>query len=300
MINIKHLKAFIAVASELHFTRAAQRVFLTQPALSLLIQQLEQDIGIQLIRRHTRQVELSDAGKEFKLTAEKLVADFEQAIYDVKTYQSIRRGKLSIAALPSVCSFLLPPVLKKFNQAYPDIRLQVSDCAGQEIVDALHDKQIDFGISYSQSDKNLEASILLKDALMIVCDHQHEFAKRASVSWAELANQPLVVMDQGTTIRTLIDSSALALDMKLDFILQPRMMTAALAYVAAGIGVTILPSTGVSKNLPDNLVVVPLKSPVVERGIAILTRRDSTLSPAAKVFKEYLQQHAQELAQALS
>ena len=71
MINIKHLKAFIAVASELHFTRAAEKVFLTQPALSSLIQQLEQDVGIQLVRRHTRQVELSDAGKDFKVTAEK-------------------------------------------------------------------------------------------------------------------------------------------------------------------------------------------------------------------------------------
>ena len=77
MVNIKHLKAFIALATELHFTRAAERVCLTQPALSSLIQQLEQDFGIQLVRRHTRQVELTPAGEEFRDTAEKLVADFE-------------------------------------------------------------------------------------------------------------------------------------------------------------------------------------------------------------------------------
>ena len=86
MINIKHLKAYIAVASELHFTRAADKICLTQPALSSLIQQLEQDLGVSLISRHTRQVELTEAGSEFKATAEKLVADFEQAIYDVITY----------------------------------------------------------------------------------------------------------------------------------------------------------------------------------------------------------------------
>jgi LysR family carnitine catabolism transcriptional activator len=292
MINIKHLKAFIAVASELHFTRAAEKVFLTQPALSSLIQQLEQDVGIQLVRRHTRQVELSDAGKDFKVTAEKLVADFEQAIYDVKSYQSIRRGKVTVAALPSVCIFLLPPVLKKFSQDYPDINLQVTDCAGQEILAALNDKHIDFGISYSQADKNLEATTLLKDALVIVCDQNHIFAQRKEVRWSELANEPLVVMEKGTTIRTLIDSNAVSQDMKLDFILEPKLMPTAIAYVEAGLGVTILPSTGVGKNLPESLKVVPLISPKIERGIAILRRREIPLSPAAKAFKEYLHQYA--------
>ena len=293
MVNIKHLKAFLALAAELHFTRAAQKVFLTQPALSSLIQQLEQEFGIQLVRRHTRQVELTEAGEEFRITAEKLVSDFEQAIYDVKTYKSIRRGKLSIAALPSVCSYLLPAVLGQFNQQYPDIRLQVSDCSGQEILDALNDKRIDFAISYSQSDKDLEATPLLNDALVLVCHQRHRFVGRKHINWHELVDERLIAMEKGTTIRTLIDSIALSKDMKLDIILQPRLMPTALAYAEAGLGVTILPSSGVSRNLPEELRVIALHSPKVERGIAILRRRDIGLSPAAKIFKQYLQQAIQ-------
>lgn len=291
MINIKHLKAYIAVASELHFTRAADKICLTQPALSSLIQQLEHELGVSLISRHTRQVELTEAGKEFKLTAEKLVTDFEQALYDVRTYKSMRRGRLSIAALPSVCSSILPSVLAKFNSEYPDIKINIMDCTGQEILDALNDKRVDFAISYTQSDKELEAMPLMKDALMVVCHRKHAFAAQKEVSWLQLVDERVIAMEKGTTIRTLIDSNALAKDIKLDIILEPRMMPTALAYTEAGIGISILPSSGVSQNLSRDLLMLPLVEPRIERGIAILRRRDRAITPAAKIFQQYLQQH---------
>lgn len=291
MINIKHLKAYIAVASELHFTRAADKICLTQPALSSLIQQLEHELGVSLISRHTRQVELTEAGKEFKLTAEKLVTDFEQALYDVRTYKSMRRGRLSIAALPSVCSSILPSVLAKFNSEYPDIKINIMDCTGQEILDALNDKRVDFAISYTQSDKELEAMPLMKDALMVVCHRKHVFAAQKEVSWLQLVDERVIAMEKGTTIRTLIDSNALAKDIKLDIILEPRMMPTALAYTEAGIGISILPSSGVSQNLSRDLLMLPLVEPRIERGIAILRRRDRAITPAAKIFQQYLQQH---------
>ena len=288
MINIKHLKAFIAVASELHFTRAAEKVCLTQPALSSLIQQMEQDFGIQLVRRHTRQVELTQAGEEFRETAEKLVADFEQALYDVKTYKSVRRGRLDVAAVPSVCASLLPPILKKFSTHYPDIRLNIVDCAGQEILDALYEKRIDFGITYTQTDKELEATPLIEDALVIICRADHPYASKPQVRWSNLADQALIAMNKGTTIRTLIDSVAISKDMKLDIILEPRLMTTALSYAEAGLGVAILPSSGVPQNLSANLCQVPLTAPVIERGISLLRNRNVTISPAGKILKQYL------------
>lgn len=288
MVNIKHMKAFIAVASELHFTRAAEKVCLTQPALSSLIQQLEQDFGIQLVRRHTRQVELTEAGENFRATAEKLVADFEQAIYDVKTYKSIRRGRVSIAAVPSVCQYFLPDVLKRFNDSYPDIQLQVVDSAGQDILDALKDKRIDFGISYTQTNKELEAQALFKDALVVVCGRQHPLAKRAEITWEDLIDEKLIAMDKGTTIRTLIDGIALSKNMKLDIVLEPRLMPTAIAYAEAGVGVTILPSLGIEKSLPSTLIARPLHDPGITREISVIKRRSSTLSPAAKTLYSFI------------
>lgn len=288
MINIKHLKAFIAVAAELHFTKAAEKVCLTQPALSSLIQQLEQDFGVQLVRRHTRQVELTEAGNNFRATAEKLVADFEQAIYDVKTYKSIRRGRVSIAAMPSLCCYFLPAVLKKFGDQYPDIQLNVIDCAGQDILDALKEKRIDFGLSYTQTSRELEATPLMEDSLVLVCKKDHPFVNKATLTWQDLANEKLIAMDKGTTIRTLIDSTALLKNMKLDIVLEPRLMPTALSYAEAGIGVTILPSMGVDNILPESLRALPLVNPSIRREISLLRRRENKLSPAARTLQEFI------------
>lgn len=297
MINIKHLKAFIAVAAELHFTRAAEKVCLTQPALSSLIQQLEQDFGVQLVRRHTRQVELTEAGINFRATAEKLVGDFEQAIYDVKTYKSIRRGRVSIAAVPSVCSYFLPNILKRFSDQYPDIKLNVIDGAGQDILDALNDKRIDFGLTYTQTNRELEATRLMEDSLVVVCQKNHHFATLSALTWQDLADEKLIAMDKGTTIRTLIDGMALSKNMKLDIVLEPRLMPTAIAYAEAGIGITILPSLGVINSLPNSLVSIPLTEPSIRREISLLRNRDFTLSPAAKTLKEFVLNSAQGINQ---
>ena len=289
MINIKHLKAFLAVSSELHFTRAAELVFITQPALSALIQQLELDLGVQLVRRHTRQVELTAAGIEFTETAQKLVHDFEQAIHDIQTYKSIKRGRLNIAALPSVCSWLLPPILKQFKLNHPDIRLNVVDIPGQEIIDALKQRHIDFGLSYTQMNKDIEATKIMQDTLVVVCHCENHLANKKNITWRELADEPMIAMNQGTTIRTLIDSTALSKDMKLDIILEPKLMPTALAYVEAGIGVSILPSSGVSKELSPKLRCIPLSAPAIKREISLLRLKDSALSPAANSFKNLLE-----------
>ncbi|NVK56811.1 MAG: LysR family transcriptional regulator [Alteromonadaceae bacterium] len=288
MINIKHLKAFIAVAAELHFTRAAEKVNLTQPALSSLIQQLEHDFGIQLVRRHTRQVELTEAGKNFRATAEKLVDDFEQAIHDVKTYKSIRRGRVSIAALPSICNYFLPVILQRFSEQFPDIQLSVADCAGKEILDALQDKRIDFGLSYTQINKDLVAQPLMEDSLVVVCHKSHRLASKSSLRWQDLADEKLIAMEKGTTIRTLIEGVALSKNMKLDIVLEPRNMTTAIAYAEVGIGITILPSFGVQNSLSDDLIAITLTDPHVDREISLLKRYDMVLSPAAKTLEAFI------------
>lgn len=291
MINIKHFKGFVELANELHFTRAAERLFLTQPALSNLIQQLEEDFNLQLVKRHTRQVELTSAGKEFKVVAEKLVADFEQAVYDIKTYKTMPRGRLDVAALPSVCSSFLPAVLKKFSRDYPDVRLNIVDTHGDDISHALRDKRIDFGISYTQSSVDLEATPLFNDKLVVVCRRDHTLARQSVVQWADLLENKIIAMNKGTTIRTLIDGAALSKNMKLDIVLEPKQMATAYAYVDAELGVAVLPGVAGEVNIQPGLICIPLVAPEIIRGIALLSHKDRLHSPAAVAFKQCVLQH---------
>ncbi|WP_024462294.1 LysR family transcriptional regulator [Marinimicrobium sp. LS-A18] len=284
MVNIKHLKAFIALASELHFTNAADQLCITQPALSTLIRQLESDLDITLVARNTRQVQLTQAGEEFLSTAQKLVNDFEDALNDIKLYKAIKRGRLVIAALPSLCTSVLPPIIKQFKNDHPGIRIEVLDISGDEVVEAVRSKSVDFGITYKHPGKDIEARALMQDELVLICDTSRKIAKNATVDWESLSKEPIIAMHKGTTIRNLIDNVANEQNIKLNIILEPKLMPSAIAYVEAGLGSAILPDSGITSQLPKTLKRIPITSPQIKREICLLKLHQMVSSPAAEKF----------------
>lgn len=283
-INFRHLRAFVAVAEHLHFTKAAEEIYLTQPALSALIRQLEADLSVKLLQRNTRFVELTAIGREFYVTARKLLSDFTNAVDDIKNYEYLSKGQVTIAALPSLFTSMLPPILYHFRQQYPDIQLKVLDLSGDEIIAALRMKSVDFGISFAQKQKDIQVQALFQDELRLICSRQSLFGKRKTVSWAELEHQPVIAIADGTTTRSLIDATIISHGLSLDIMLEPRLMPTAIACVEAGLGATILPSSGIPKALPRSLVCRPLINPTVHREVSLLSLEHYVFSPAAQAF----------------
>lgn len=288
MINIRHLRAFVAVAEHLHFTRAAQSVYLTQPALSTLIRQLETHLDLQLLQRNTRVVELTPIGREFHGTARKIVEDMDMALHDLKGFKALAKGRVRLAALPSLWTSLLAPALREFHATYPDIELSIHDLAGADIIKALRGKSVDLALTYPPAHKDIKAQLLLRDQLMVVCPRKSELARPESVRWRDLAGHPIIAMAQGTTIRTLIQGAALAKGIALNIVLEPHLMPTAIACAESGLGSAILPSSGVPGVLPPSLVSLELVDPVVRRDLSLVTLAQAPLSPAAKALYDVL------------
>lgn len=288
MVNIKHLKAFIVLASELHFTHAADQLCITQPALSSLIRQLESDLDIRLVARSSRQVQLTQAGEEFLSTAQKLVSDFEDALNDIKLYKAIKRGRLAIAALPSLCTSILPAVIRNFKNLHPGIRVEVLDVSGDEVVESVKNKVVDFGISYKYPGKDIETTSIMQDKLVFVCHENSTLSDKAAIDWESLSREPLIAMHKGTTIRNLIDNVANEHNIKLSITLEPKLMPSAIAYVEAGLGSAILPDSGIISQLPRTLKRIPITSPEIKRDICLLRLNQSVMSPAAEKFVNIL------------
>lgn len=288
MINIRHLRAFVAVAEHLHFTRAAQSVYLTQPALSTLIRQLETHLDLQLLQRNTRVVELTPIGREFHSTARKIVEDMDVALRDLKCFKALAKGRVRLAALPSLWISLLPEALREFHTAHPAIDLAISDLAGEDIIQALRNKTVDLALTYTPALKDIKAQLLLRDQLMIVCPRQSPLAQHPRVRWRDLSGHPIIAMAQGTTIRMLIQGAALAKGIGLNIVLEPHLMPTAIACAASGLGTAILPSSGVPPMLPPSLVCLELIDPVVRRDISLVTLANAPLSPATKALYDVL------------
>lgn len=285
-ITLRHLRAFTAVAEHLHFTKAAEAVFLSQSALSGQIRQLEEELGVQLISRNTRQVELTPIGQEFYEIARQLLIDFGRAIVNVKEYKSLSKGRLSVAALPSLCTSIVPGILGKLRETYPQIDIAILDVPEREIIHALRSKSVEIGLGYAEDLQDIDTRLLWRDRLVLLCKRNHVFAKEAKIHWRALNGHPLVAMAQGTSIRALIENTALSHKVSLDIVLEPKLMPTAIAAVDAGLGSTILPSSGVPTVLPATLVAVELVSPVVLRDISLMTLSGAALSPAAEAFRD--------------
>ena len=145
-ITLRHLRTFIIVARQGSFNLAAQELSRTQPAVTLAIKQLEEFVGIKLLERTTRSVAPTNEGENFLPIAERLVRDFDSAIYDLRATAERRVGHVSIAIVPSVATNLLPPIIKTFSNAYPGINLHLDDDSSRGVQQRVERNEVDFGV----------------------------------------------------------------------------------------------------------------------------------------------------------
>jgi len=290
-INLKHLRAFRAVAHHGRFTRAAEAIGLSQPALSALIAQLEEDLGVKLIHRTTRAVDLTSIGREFLGASERILADVDGAIGDARDYAQLRRGKLRIAALPSVSRILLPATLRAFRDHHPGIAVSIVDVLGDPLLEQLLSGQVDLGIGYAEASDELRAERLLTDQLAAVGPDALFDPSASQIRWAELEGHDIIAMGHGTTVRRVMEEGARRADISLHIVLESQQMPTAIAYARAGLGVAVLPTTALAPGEARGVRVLPLVAPVMERRLSLLSRRPQTLSPAADAFAVLLRAH---------
>lgn len=286
MINptLKHLRCFVAVSREGSFTLAAERVFLTQSALTATIQQFERAIGLRLLDRTTRRVSLTREGAGFLPVAERLLQDFDTAISDVRAVAKRESGHVSITAAPSVVVLLLAPVAALFGAAYPNIRIAVRDGGSELVQRRVLESESDFGFASKWSDDPaLEFRPVLRDRFGVVCRKDHPFAKRrGKLTWRRLETERHVGLAPDTGIHAMLQSAPGIPPNVRTSHFQVSSTTSLHAMVDAGLGISVLPALAAHLEPFDRLAFRELAEPRLEREICLVTRRSRSLSPAAQ------------------
>ena len=278
---MRHLRAFVVVAKHGSFKLAARELSRTQPAITLAVQQLEDYIGLKLLERTTRRVAPTVEGERFIPIAERLIRDFDSAIFDLNAAAERRSGHVSIAVVPSIATTLLPSILKSFTEQYPGISIHMTDANSPAVQRRLARNEVDFGIgSRSRANQGLLFRPLLQDRLELICHCDHPLAKRKGpVKWEELREHRF--LDSG--LHSLLPLDGIVDNPRFEF----STTTTLFAMVRANIGVTVLPTLATPDYDPQ-LVARPLQDPVTRREICLITRKEWTLSPAAEAMIEVL------------
>jgi DNA-binding transcriptional LysR family regulator len=288
-IDFDGVQAFVAVAELGGFSKAARELHITQTALTRRIQKLEAYLGLRLLDRTTRRVDVTVVGREFLPQARSIVREMTTAVERLKDMSLRAGGNITLACIPSMTSHVLPQVIQRYAKLHPDNRIRLLDGATQEVCDAVLSGQAELGIAVQRErHPDLLEIPLLSDPLVFICRDSHSLHGRRSVSWADMRDVDLIRVSSFTATRVFMDYQLANRGIRLHDKYEVQYHTAALNLVAAGVGSTILPSSTFSKGDRPRMHKIPLVGPVVQRKVVLLRSTRGTLSPAAQAFFDLL------------
>ncbi len=292
-MQLQQLRYFLAVEETRHFTHAADIVGVSQPTLSKQIHSLESTLGAPLFERVRNAVALTAAGETLLPLARRMVADADAARDAVQEIVGLRRGRVRVGATPSLCSSLVPGVLRRFRAEYPDVELVVNEGSSQDMIAHLLARDLDLALIVHPEqgvDPSLHAAPVLRESLVVASmASEPPLTGKDQIELTDLRNTPMVMFRAGYDLRDVtLEACELAGFTPL-FAVEGGEMDAVLAFVEAGLGVALVPSM-VLANRPL-LRATPLAPPGMRRTIALAHRRRAILPHAAEALRATVLSH---------
>ena len=286
--ELRHIRAFLKIAETRNFTRAANDLHVSQSALTVQVQQLEESLGVRLFDRNKRGVTLTAAGKDVFGPLQRLFNDAQTIVEHARDLSSASTGFVSIAALPTVCAGPLPELVRSFLESHPGIRVQISDVIAERVREAVLKREVDFGIGTLHGrDAELRATPLFQDRLVVFTPPGHPLSEKRTVTLREASAHGLILPGRASSVREAVEAIAHRERLLLDIRYETNFMPTALAFVRANLGIAILPETAAGTDTSD-FMMVPLNNRFSNRQIELLQRRDATLSPASESLVRHL------------
>lgn len=290
-ITLRQIRAFVATATLGRFVLAARHLNVTQSALSMLVRDLEIEMGVRLFDRHTRMVRLTGAGEEFLPVARKTLSDLEIAVGQSRASAALNRGRVSVASSTVLGATLLPWAISRFCARHPGITVVLRDVAEEEVRPLVRQRAVDLGVGTAlDPDPELDEQALFEDQLTLLCPHDHPLTKRRAATWKALAAYPLIALHAGSPLRTMMDRTFTQAGMVVTPAYEVEFSSTAISMVAAGLGVAPLPVNAREVSPRVRVKAVALEQPVVPRRVAIFTRADTLPAAAAQAFIGFVQE----------
>jgi DNA-binding transcriptional LysR family regulator len=285
-INLDQLRTLIEVVERGSFTDAAKRLHLTQPAISQQIRELENRCGLQLVERIGKRAFATPAGNELMVHGRRIMAEVEQALAAVRHHKTGAAGRVRIGAGPTALAVLLPPVLLKLRDAYPDIEIAVTTGTTHSIAEALLSNDIDLGLTALPVEgMGLEAVPVRTDPMVAILPATDD-AIPAKVTPADVAERTLILEYQRVPHRQLSRAWLQAGGVGAKPALEFDNIEAIKGAVSAGLGMSIVPGPAMDRGPPMNSVVVRPLDPPLLRTLGLVQRRGRAHPPAFAIVRE--------------
>lgn len=277
----RQLRAFAAIAETLSFARACERLHMSAPALSLAIRNLERTLGGRLFVRTTRSVRLTPEGVALLAHAKRLLADWEGVRERLKQQFTLQRGHVTIAAMPSFAGNVLPRVLRKFSDRFPGVEVSVHDVIQEQVLEMVESGRVEIGFGFEpEGASDLAFEPLLVDQFIAIVSSDSVLRRGRSVTWSQLLNQKFIALQRPSSTRSLLERSLAEHGLNLTVTLECHQLTTIGQFVAAGLGVSVVPAICRQQMMELGAVCLPVSRPKIRKPIGLITRADRQLSTA--------------------
>lgn len=292
-MNVKQLRAFVAVAQALSFAQAGERLHLSQPALSLTIKSLEEDLGGALLTRTTRSVSLTPEGETLLPLARRLLADWDNTEELLRQHFTLQLGKVSIAAMPSFAGNLLPVALRLFRDRYPKVNVAVHDVINEQVLEMVRHRRVELGIGFEpESTSSLVFTPFYLDRFVAVVPADSALVGRAVVTWEQLLQHDFIALQRPSAVRLLLEQNTAQRHGKLAVAFESHQLSTIGRMVASGLGVSAVPALCRQQMEELGARCIALEEPRIERRIGVMRLADHKLSAAAQALMDVLVESA--------
>ncbi|MFF7394265.1 LysR substrate-binding domain-containing protein [Streptomyces scabiei] len=289
--TLRQLSAYTAVARAASFTAAAAQMHVSQSSLSRAVADLERQLGVQLLERDTRNVQLTAAGAETLRVAEQIVTAHRAGMQELRRYLLGESGTVAVATLPSVAAVLLPQVISDFRERRPQAAVRLLDGLERPVLDRVLSGDADFAITTVASPpEQLEHHPLVRDRFVAVLPEGHPLTDRQEITWEDLARQPFLAVGRDSSVRRLTDAAFAQIDAHAQPAAEAGSIATVGGLVTAGLGVSAMPALVLPLTGAGPVVCRPLVDPVVDRRLDIALRARRTLPAVTQRFLQTLEE----------
>ncbi|WP_312690525.1 LysR family transcriptional regulator [Kosakonia sp.] len=290
--SLRQLRVFVTVAQAKSFSRAGDIIGLSQSAVSHSVKELEQQVGVRLLDRTTREVVLTEAGQQLALRLERVLDELSSTLREAGRVGQQLTGTVRVAASQTISAHLIPQCIASSNQLYPEIDFVLHDRPQQWVLESIRQGEVDFGIVIDPGPvSDLLSEEILQEPFFLLCRNDHPWSQLASVPWLALDGARLVVQDYASGSRALIDAALLHFGIQAQIVQEIGHPATLFPMVEAGIGISILPALALPLPQGSQLAVKRL-APEMLRKIMLVRRKNRSLSGAAQALWEVVKEQA--------
>ncbi len=286
-MNLRDLTYFVAVAEHRHFGQAAQACHVSQPALSMQIRKLEEQLGVTLFERRRKHIMLTPIGEDMLTRARTIIQDVDALKTLAQQHQNPLAGTFRLGAFPTLAPYFLPDILPPIREALPDLRLLLTEEKTDVLLSALEDGTLDAALlALPVPDDRLESHILFDDPFLLAVPPDHPLAQAVQVTPDDLHEEQLLLLEDGHCLRAQALDVCHLMQLSEHPDVRATSMETLRQMVASGIGMTLIPQ--MARKQGDGVVYIPFADPAPSRRIGLVWRPTSPRRPCCRALAEVM------------